>query len=338
MLLNFFKKRRKKWYQNNRWHFVLDISLSILTLLILTIFVSLNLFRPSVDSSNPFLRPKEEIKEPIIIEDPLKSQASVNKNVFNQGENPLVYLELINTQDDSISNLKIELFSINANIELSDYQYSLEYLEGLEEVQLDLTPKLVFQDPLNRYVKWGLKISFQYLDKEFNQEFDLPDLFYNSITQVSAKAFYHNSRGDQLGIGPIPPIVGIPTSYFVFFDVDNLGNDLNNFALSINLANNTVFTKQASLLAGNYSYNNENNRIIWQVNQVDKRGGNYQAVFELQITPQLSDIGKNLILIDSMNYTYQDNLTKQQISGNLGSVDNSLEFDFINKNQGIVRE
>jgi hypothetical protein len=339
MLIKFFKKRHKKWYQNNRWHFALDISLSILILIMLTVLISLLLFNPRINTSNPFLTPKTPPNdEAEIIEDPLQVETSINKQIINENEEISVNVKLINTAENKIENIDFELTSKSADFSLSNNTFFLEEISESDTVELILNPIIHLKNSLNRQLNLNLRLTFSYLNEAFIQEIPLEQLLYNSQVKVQATAYYHNNRGDQLGLGPIPPIVGIPTSYYVFFEIDNIGNDLSNFVLSATLADNVELTKNFSLLAGNYDYNKDNSRIVWQVNTIDKRGGNYQAAFELKITPREENIGKNLDLISNIVYNYQDSLTKKQITGSLAKIDNSLPFDFINKNQGIVRE
>lgn len=337
MSLRIFKKRRK-WYQNNRWHFALDISLSILILLMLTVLINLILFQPRIDSSNLFLKDKGAMTEPVVIEDPLIIEASLNKNLLNENEAVIIYLKLKNNGSEEIKNLKIKALSQSNDFSLTNNSYNLEKLAAAESLELEIRPEILIDNPLVRQIAWHLEFNFNYLEKEFRQDKELLNLFYNSQTKVSATAYYHNLRGDQLGLGPIPPIVGIPTSYFVFFEIANLGNNLNNFVLSANLAKGVELTNNLSLLAGAYNYDEDNHRIIWQVNTISQKGGNYQAAFELKVIPQMKDLDKNLDLITSLVYSYQDNLTKKQISGSLAAIDNSLPFDLINKNQGKVRK
>ncbi len=338
MLLKIFKRRRK-WYQHNRWHFALDIGLSLLILIILTILVSLNVLRPQVDSFNPFLRPKEPTNnvDPIIV-NPLKLEASLNKNIVSENEELIISLKLNNTGSQAISDISVKLLPLNSNFNLKTNSYYIDEILNSTEKDLELKTSVSLNNKLVRKLDWLVEISFNYLETNFEQKINLPSLLFRSQTSISANAYYHNLRGDQLGIGPIPPIVGIPTSYLVFFELSNFGNDLDNFVLSANLAKRVKLTKVASLLAGNYNYNEDNKRIVWQINNINQQGGNYQAAFELTIVPEIDDVGKSLDLINSLSYSYKDALTKEQITANLGKIDNSLPFDFINKDQSIVRE
>ncbi len=339
MLIKLFQKRRRKWYQNNRWHFALDISLSLLILLMLTIFISLSLFNPQVDHFSPILGPKKPIdEEPVPILDPLELEISLNKNLVNENEDLIVYLKIKNSGKEKIENLNLELKADDNDFNLTNTNYYSEELAGMEVLELELKPKVSLKNALKRQLTWSLEAQFLYLDTEFKQELPLLNVYYNSRVQLKANAYYHNHRGDQLGLGPIPPIVGIPTTYYLFFEIENFGNNLNNFVLSANLANKVELTDNVSLLAGSYNYNSDNRRIVWQINEIDWRGGNYQAAFELKVTPQTEDLGKNLDLVSSIVYSYQDNLTKQQITGSMPKIDNTLPTDFINKGQGVVRE
>lgn len=150
-------KRRRKWYQNNRWHFALDMSLSILILLMLTVLISLMLFNPKINNSGPIFKPsKPDTEEPIIIEDPLTIDLSLNKNLLQENEAVFVYLNLNNDQAEEVNNIRLELVSLSSDFNITNNTYHLEQLAGQESLSLQLSPGISLNNPLNRQLNWNL--------------------------------------------------------------------------------------------------------------------------------------------------------------------------------------
>ncbi len=350
MSLNIFKilKRRKK---RNRLHFILDISLSILILILLVVVLTLNFYRPII---SPITTPKPIVPEPEPeIINPLEISFKANTWGIRPGAGVLVDFDYYNFGQAEIEEINISWQILSTGFSLSNTQ-SVLVENNLEIVGRDLLIKNLAPDqagqgsvktyitlptdPLLRQSAWRVIVSFDYLGKSFSQEQALSDLRFISNTEVKAKAYYHSPRGDQLGIGPIPPLVGVPTAYWLFFEIDNLGNDLEDFLISGRLPDYAELGDKKSLLAGNYSYDQASGRLIWQVPLVDKLGGDYRAGFEIKIIPGQEHIGSVLNLIENLSYRFSDSLCQQEISGVLPSLDTDLKDDFINVGQGTVLE
>ncbi len=350
MIFNIFKiiKKRKK---RRRLHFILDISLSVIILLFIVFIFTFNLYQPSISDSE--IKSPQEPDEPVEINDPLEIEFSLSSLAIEKNSFKTLNLNYKNTSEDEIDEIVVSLETITSgfnlsrlesdslpeNVEINGRDLVIENIDGFSDEEIVL--RAYFSnpaDPLLRHCAWRALIDINFLDEEFSQEYSLDNVRFLSDTNVTSSAYYHSIRGDQLGIGPIPPIVSIPTSYWVFFQIDNLGNDLSDFVFSGQLPHYASLGEKKSLLAGNYSYNPDNNQLIWQVPSIDKSGGTYRAGFEIEIIPDKQHTGQVLNIIENLRYRYKDSVCYQEKSGSLPNLDTNLQSDFINQGQGTVIE
>lgn len=349
MLFNIFRKKKKV----NRLHFIIDTSLSVLMVILLTIIISLYFYQPKIEpvTSLPPIEiepePEPEINNPLLI--------NFNTNTWGvrKGAGVLIDFNYNNIGEEEIENINISFeilsngFSLTNletvllanNLEIFGQNLVINNLKSGQEGEGSVKAYISLpKDPLLRQAYWQVNVSFEYLGLSFQDSFNLSDLRFLSDTEIKARAYYHSLRGDQLGIGPIPPIVGIPTSYWVFFDIENIGNNLEDFIITARLPEYAKLSDKKTLLAGSYSYNKDNKQLIWQVPLVNKLGGDYRAGFEIIITPNEGHVASVLNIIENLSYRFKDSLSHQEVTGFLSPLDTNLEADFINQGQGKVIE
>lgn len=157
-----------------------------------------------------------------------------------------------------------------------------------------------------------------------------------SNLKVQATVLYNSLQGDQLGSGPIPPIVGIPTTYWLFFKAENNGNEVGDFLMSAKLPSNVVFTGNKTLSAGTISYQEDRHLLVWSIKALAKEKAVYSAGMEISLTPTAKQVGKNCELVNSIRYSAYDTEADTESSGTLKSMTSALDFDKINQGQGKV--
>lgn len=163
-----------------------------------------------------------------------------------------------------------------------------------------------------------------------------PEEIKCSDIKINSYALYYNQYGDQLGIGPIPPIVGIPTNYWIFFEIQNGENNLNNIDLYTKLGQNVSFTGNKNIQSGNFTINS-NKQINWSRANIAKNQ-NIKIAFEVSLIPDTKNIGKTLNIIENTQIFAEDELCKKQILINGENLDTNLKYDSRAKNQGIIQE
>src|SRR3989344_3488044 len=68
------------------------------------------------------------------------------------------------------------------------------------------------------------------LNKAQESEIILP-----TTIKLQSSAKYYTTEGEQLGLGPIPPIAGQPTRYWLFINVSGFTHDLSDASVSAKL-------------------------------------------------------------------------------------------------------
>ncbi len=154
-----------------------------------------------------------------------------------------------------------------------------------------------------------------------------------SEIKINYYAYYNNLNGDQLGIGPIPPIVDIPTSYWVFVEVENKDKikDLN---IITEIPNYTHISQNRSSNSGEFQL--LKNGISWTIYKSENQ--KHKFGFEVFIKPNQSHVGKVLDITSKIKYSYYNITCEKQITGELGALDTNLKYDKINFQKGIVQK
>jgi len=138
-----------------------------------------------------------------------------------------------------------------------------------------------------------------------------------------------------LGIGPVSPIVGIPTNYWIFWEV-NSPSDFKDLIFGSRLPQGVELEAGRSLLSGEFSYNSSTRQLIWKVPEIKGEAGIYRLGFEVRIIPNLHQLGQVVPLLDASRYRAVDELTGKTVSGELSSLTSDLEADSFNSGQGKV--
>ncbi len=180
---------------------------------------------------------------------------------------------------------------------------------------------------LNDFLNISLQVSYRMNDKDFSYEIALPALKIDSNLSATSAGYYYGPQGDQLGIGPIPPKVGIPTTYWIIWEAHNLGNDLSNFELSADLPANVVWLDQSSVVAGTVSYSPVGRRVLWHLDSIAKTGGNYRLSFAVSIVPGESDLDTVPNLATNIQFRANDQYTGALITKKLANITTNIDSD-----------
>jgi hypothetical protein len=163
-----------------------------------------------------------------------------------------------------------------------------------------------------------------------------PKIKILSDLQIGSKGLYYSAQGDQLGIGPLPPVVDVPTHYWIFWEINNSGNELKNLTVSADLPANVGWTNQKTVLAGDLRYGQISHKVIWTVDDVAALSGNYRAGFEVELIPSAANLGKVPALISNIHYSADDSFVNEEISGSLPNVNADLKDDPAASGKGTV--
>jgi len=132
--------------------------------------------------------------------------------------------------------------------------------------------------------------------------------------------------------------VGLPTTYWIFLEADNIGNSLSNFNLSGELGKNVSFTNKKSVVVGNINYAPISNKVNWSIRNIENNSLDNVAKFALTLTPSLDQVGSSSLLLKNIEINAYDNYTKENISFNLDDISTSLKFDSLASEKGIIKK
>lgn len=157
-----------------------------------------------------------------------------------------------------------------------------------------------------------------------------------TLPEIQASAYYYNNFGDQLGIGPIPPIISIPTNYWIFLKITNKENPQKNIKIETSLPYNITFTGKKGVTSGNLYLLSTYKTIVWEINSLAKNDIQ-EAKFEISLTPTQSNIGKILLLTDNISLSSSDVICEKNTSSTIENLDTNLKYDTLGKNKGRVQ-
>lgn len=344
-LTSWWKKRQAKYYVKTHWHFWVDIFLGLLVIALLVCLLLISNKKQVVNTEPVNHVPKTDISTSTA-ENSLVLEVDLNKkNVYRQ-ESLTLHLKLENISNDALENIIIgpsfisnnfsatKLSSNSDGVIIKNNKIVINSLAAHEILTADVSLLVNVKDDLAKKVEWSLKANYELLGKSYEQKYNLDTLKVISDLKIKAAAYYHSELGDQLGSGPIPPVVGLPTNYWVFFEVDKA--DLNNLTVTAKLPDNVTLSNNKTLSAGEFSYNENQKRITWNVKKVELSGDIYQLGFELRLFPVENQIGLSPLLLSNISYLATDANTGEKLSGKLPFIDTSLPADKINKGEGVV--
>ncbi|MFA5886946.1 MAG: hypothetical protein WC863_04230 [Patescibacteria group bacterium] len=341
---HYFRSRFERFYLHNRWHFVLDLSLTLLVFLLALSLIVLFFYHPNL-TTNPNYQPVVvDLSKP-----PLELDFTVASSSISIKDGVLLKINFRNKGTAVIKEATINLIPLAKNITINrlelaapdgavilhERSITLARLEAGESVEAQIIIHFAGQ-AVDRLINWQAQSEYSFREQLFKQTDNLPDLTIVAEFLAKNLAYYTSPQGDQLGIGPVPPIVGIPTSYWVFWEAD--GNyDFKNVVFSANLPLGIELANGRSLLAGEFNYNTSSRQIIWKIKDLKKGSDlSYRAGFEIKLTPNVSQVGRILPLLNNAQYYALDSLTKVELSGRLKYLSTDLEDDRFNVGQGRV--
>ncbi len=163
---------------------------------------------------------------------------------------------------------------------------------------------------------------------------------FNSDLTARSLVRYYTSEGDQLGRGPLPPVVGETTKYWVFWSIENSLNDLSDVSVSAILPSNVGWTENKSVSLGELTYNQARRMVIWKVGEVKRYSGEdwpaQGVAFEIALIPGVEQTGKEALLLDQAKVFGDDKFTGQFLERPLPGLTTNLIYDSLAKDKSKV--
>lgn len=149
---------------------------------------------------------------------------------------------------------------------------------------------------------------------------------------INAKAFFRDAASGFLNSGPYPPKVNVATQYTIHWIITNYSTDVSNVQVSAYLQSGSRFTgKFKSNLEGQQPVFDENSgRVLWQIRSIPATKGIVgepaEAVFQIEMTPAVNQVGQELPLLSETRIQALDTFTNLTLESSDGALTTSL-FD-----------
>jgi len=185
---------------------------------------------------------------------------------------------------------------------------------------------------------WLLQPSLELTSEQAGQGFTAPGtgLTLPIATEISmtATARYYTSEGDQLGRGPLPPVVGETTRYWIFVQFTNSINPIEDVTFRAELSPGTTYSGNQSVTIGR-PISAAGNTLTWSQTDIpaQTQTGLY---FGVEVTPGAGSVGQNLNLVKNIFLTTTDAITGEKITVSKGVVTNVLPTNDRGANQGSL--
>lgn len=144
---------------------------------------------------------------------------------------------------------------------------------------------------------------------------------FNSTLAFSSEAKYYGPSNEQLGYGPYPLKSNQLTSLRIFWNIRDITNDLNNVTLITTLPSQVQWTGSSAVSQGaDLSYNPNTRQVIWHTSYIPAFSGPQGASFEVLITPNFQQVGKQINIINDTKFTAEDSFTHTVLTQYIGPV------------------
>lgn len=344
----YFSNRYERYYKKNKPLILFDLLLVAIMIVLAAVIVRSEYLVKKNISTQAIKHQPLEGKNIVIQEPEIEIGLSSKQKTARYGQALKFDLSISNKGSVPADKLKVYFFSANENFSLSVLKmnsneiastsgrnYFFKPIMPGQEVNAAIDSKFFADNKSTEQSEiLGASYSYESRGKIIKKTVYSDRVKLLSNISVSAVAYYNSPQGDQLGVGPVPPVVDIPTTYWIFWEVKNYGNDLKNLKVEGQLPENVNLTGNKSLLAGKFNATGRN--LVWTVDEIDKTGGNYRIGFEVEIIPSLQDMGKVPVLLSNSKFSVTDNYCKAGIDGRLPKLTTNLEFDRLNQGKGKV--
>lgn len=352
-----WKDRYLKYYKKSRWPIVVDVASVFSVFALLILFISLYLYNPQILIGPDFNNKKAEeliSKYTLDVDNPpIALNFSFVDNYISQVEpNSVLKISLKNSSPLEIKNIIIKLSSPGflqlEKVELINPRSEVVLINDNELRVSKIKPES--EELINLKINWSrpnigaqasdLNVSLNYSIGNHNlkKNFSLKTPKTESILKSQAVILYTAPSGDKLGLGPLPPITGLPTNYWLFFDLESFG-EVNDFIMTAKLANNVNLTGNSSVLAGDFSYDEETKVIFWKIKDSEALKDNVspRLGLEIQFIPQANQVGALASLVEKINYFAKDSISGKDLRGSLVDIKTDIPDDLFYNGQGVIR-
>lgn len=152
------------------------------------------------------------------------------------------------------------------------------------------------------------------------------------LTTIEAKAYFRDANSGILNGGPFPPKVNQATEYTFHWTIKNYSTDVSNVKVGAFLESGVVFTGAVkSNISSQPTYNNLTQEVIWNIDKIVATKGvisePIEAIFQIQATPDITQVKHFQPLLNKTKIEAQDNYTGLTLENIALPVNTQLPYD-----------
>ncbi len=162
------------------------------------------------------------------------------------------------------------------------------------------------------------------------------------LSNIGASIFTAYGNNPLNNFGPVPPIVGQPTTYTLVLEVSNGNNALENVQFSTSLPSYVNWERVASPSGERVSYNENTRELIWNIGNLDPEVGINSDPRRLYLSvtfiPSLSQLNNSVNLTRNSSLRAFDSFARQNVNLNVDEATTRIFNRSTNDRHSIVRE
>ncbi|MDD3284832.1 MAG: hypothetical protein PHZ07_04535 [Patescibacteria group bacterium] len=225
------------------------------------------------------------------------------------------YLDWDSLKDDYGGEIKAEQKTITWD---KSSIPSLAKLEKGQEAKIDFTIKLKafesgFTNKNNYFVNSSSSLSYK--DGTESKSVD-SNILINKIKtpiEFSTNARYYDEYGKEVGSGPLPPEVGKSTKYEIVFNIKPVLSSIKGISVKTILPPGVDFVNGLIEDGQEIKFETATRQVIWNIDSIEA-GKSTLAKFNVIITPDKSQIGKEITLVNAINLIATDVYSNSKIN------------------------
>ena len=155
----------------------------------------------------------------------------------------------------------------------------------------------------------------------------------NTNVVLQAKGYYNETTANIGNSGPIPPRVHRTTAYTIHWQITNTFNDLENIRVTAILPQGIKWRGVHTSLGegAQLEYNERTKLIVWRIGKIPAATGFlipvYELVFQVALTPSITQVGGSPVLIDESRLEAKDTFTGETLESFDTAISTELPDD-----------
>ncbi|MFA6322960.1 MAG: hypothetical protein WCX71_05860 [Candidatus Buchananbacteria bacterium] len=160
----------------------------------------------------------------------------------------------------------------------------------------------------------------------------------NTDIDLKVEGRYFDEDNMAVGTGPLPPVVGQPTTFRIYWSLANSLHEVTDVRVSAVLPAGVSWYDKKFVKVGDIKYDASTRTVTWSIGRItaNKNYTDVNCWFDVSVVPTSQQLRKLLILTDQVTMTAKDKTTDSLITKNGKAITSNLEDDPIGGGKGLV--